>query len=83
MRPAKAAGEDPRQVTMYALRHSSIVRMILANVPIRIVADHHDTSVLMIERNYSQLIGQHSDALVRGALLDTKIAPADVVPLRK
>jgi integrase len=83
MRAAKAAGEDPRQVTMYALRHSSIVRMILANVPIRIVADHHDTSVLMIERNYSQLIGQHSDALVRGALLDTKIAPADVVPLRR
>jgi integrase len=49
----EAAGLDPDEVTLYALRHSSIVRQLLANVPIRIVATLHDTSVKMIERTYS------------------------------
>ena len=82
MKNPGAAGQDP-SVTIYSLRHSSIVRMILANVPIRVVADHHDTSVAQIEKNYSALIGEHTDAIVRGALLDTETARADVVPLRK
>jgi integrase len=83
-RVARAAGQDPAVVTIYALRHSSIVRMILAGVPIRVVADHHDTSVIMIERNYSALIGAHTDAMVRGALLDTEtVAEGVVVPLRQ
>ena len=38
-------GLDPDEVTMYALRHSSIVRMLLQNVPIRLVASLHNTSV--------------------------------------
>ena len=38
-----AIGPDP-EVTMYALRHSSIVRMLLRNVPIRLVASLHNTS---------------------------------------
>ena len=50
---------------MYALRHSSIVRQLLAGVPVRIVAAGHDTSVAMIERNYSRYITDHADALVR------------------
>ena len=33
---------------MYALRHSSIVRQLLANVPIRVIAAGHDTSVAMM-----------------------------------
>ena len=33
-----AIGLDPAEVTMYALRHSSIVRMLLQNIPIRLVA---------------------------------------------
>ena len=33
---------DP-EATMYALRHSSIVRMLKANVPIRLVASLHNT----------------------------------------
>ena len=61
---------DPAEVTMYALRHSSIVRQLLAGVPVRIVAAGHDTSVAMIERNYSRYITDHADALVRGAMLD-------------
>jgi integrase len=40
----ESTGLDPDQVTLYALRHSSIVRQLLANVPIRIVATLHDTS---------------------------------------
>ena len=35
-------GADP-DATMYALRHSSIVRMLLKNVPIRLVASLHNT----------------------------------------
>jgi integrase len=69
-RAAKGAGQDPGTVTMYALRHSSIVRQLLAGVPIRVVAVNHDTSVTMLERTYSQHIGDHSDALVRAGLID-------------
>ena len=67
---ARACGQDPAEVTMYALRHSSIVRQLLAGVPVRIVAAGHDTSVAMIEHNYSRYITDHADALVRGAMLD-------------
>jgi integrase len=70
-RAAKAADQDPERVTLYALRHSSIVRQILAGVPIRVVAVNHDTSVTMLERTYSRYIGDHSDALARAALLDS------------
>jgi integrase len=59
------------EVTPYALRHSSIVRQLRKNVPVRIVAAHHDTSVAMIERNYSRyIIGDPSDALTRATLID-------------
>jgi integrase len=72
------------KVTAYALRHSSIVRQLLKGVPIRVVADVHDTSVVMIERTYSKYIGEHSDAVVRRALLDIEppLAAASVVPLK-
>jgi len=81
-RAAKAAGQDPKQVTMYALRHSSIVRQLLAGVPIRVVAVNHDTSIAMLERTYSRHIGDHSDALARVALLDTTEPDSGkVVPL--
>ncbi len=71
----QAAGLDPDEVTLYALRHSSIVRQLLANVPIRIVATLHDTSVKMIERTYSRYIAEHTDALARRALLNTAQPP--------
>jgi hypothetical protein len=82
----EAAGLDPDEVTLYALRHSSIVRQLLANVPIRIVATLHDTSVKMIERTYSRYIAGHSDEIARRALLETNAQPpaaANVVPLAK
>jgi integrase len=70
-RVARSVGLDPNEVTLYALRHSSIVRQLLAGVPIRVVAVNHDTSVVMIERTYSRHIADHADALARAALLDT------------
>ena len=70
-------------MTLYALRHTSIVRAILANVPLRVIAANHDTSVVMIERNYSAFITDHSDAISRAALLDTAEPVAEnVVPMR-
>lgn len=54
-----------------ALRHSSIVRALLAGVPLRIVAASHDTSAMMVERTYSAYILDHADALTRTALLES------------
>jgi integrase len=70
---------DPAAVTIYALRHSSIVRQIKANVPIRIVAVSHDTSVAMIERHYSAEIADFTDDVSRAAML----VLGSVVPLRR
>jgi integrase len=82
-RAVATAGLDPAEVTIYALRHSSIVRQLLANTPIRVVATLHDTSVVMIERTYSKFITDHSDALSRRALLDTtRLVGENVVALK-
>jgi integrase len=81
----EGAGLDPVVVTPYALRHSSITRALIANVPVRIVAAQHDTSVAMIEATYSESISDHTDALSRAALLDLGNAQvgasANIVPL--
>jgi integrase len=61
-------GADP-DATMYALRHSSIVRMLLKNVPIKLVASLHNTSTKMIEKHYAKYITEHSDDVSRHALL--------------
>lgn len=68
---------NPAKVTLYALRHTSIVRQLLAGIPIRIVAAVHDTSVREIEATHSAFITDHSDDLIR----DTLPKPAEVVPV--
>jgi hypothetical protein len=79
-----AIGLDPDQVTIYALRHNSIVRQLVSNIPIRIVASLHDTSVAQIEAHYSKHIVEHSDALARRALLRHEpSAAANVVALAR
>jgi integrase len=80
-RVAAQAGCDS-SVTPYALRHSSIVRSLLAGVPARVVASLHDTSVAMLEKTYSKhIVGDPSDAIVRRGLLDMGPPPAgNVVP---
>jgi integrase len=70
-----AVGLDPAVVTVYALRHSSIVRLLLRNVPVRLVASLHNTSVNMIERTYSKHTTEHSDDVSRAALLHHEPAP--------
>jgi integrase len=74
-----AVGLDPDVVTLYALRHSSIVRQLLANIPIRVIAATHNTSVGQIETNYSPFITEHSDAISRRALLCDEPSKADNV----
>jgi len=69
-RAVATAGFDPDAVTPYAARHSSITRMLLKGVPVRLVASAHDTSIQQIERTYSKFITHHGDELLRGALFD-------------
>ena len=84
---AKRAGLDPKNVTMYALRHSSITRQLKAGIPIRLVAVLHDTSVGMIEKTYSVGLDEHVGEMVRPALLDLapgarRVKTARVVAIR-
>jgi integrase len=74
----------PAGTTIYGLRHSSIARMLLRGLPIKLVADTHDTSTAMIERHYGRFLARFGDDAVRSALLDTSptSAPAKVVALR-
>ncbi len=52
-----------------SLRHSSIVRGIRANLPIRLVAALHDTSTAMIERHYSKWIATGLENMARAAIV--------------
>lgn len=71
-------------VIPYALRHSSIVRGIRNNLPIRLVAALHDTSVQMIERHYARWIVDGLEELAARAVVPL-LPPDDsakVVPMR-
>lgn len=63
----KAAGVE--HVVPYSLRHSSIVKGIRQNLPVRLVAAMHDTSIAMIERHYSKWIVDGLDDIVRNAIV--------------
>jgi len=73
------AGLDPKRITLYSLRHSSIVRALLAGVPTRVVAAQHDSSVPMLEKAYSAHILDHSDTVARRGLLDLASPSVPVV----
>ncbi|TIV71438.1 MAG: integrase, partial [Mesorhizobium sp.] len=62
-------------VIPYSLRHSSIVRGIRANLPIRLVAALHDTSVPMIERHYGRWIADGLEDLAAAAVVT--LVPAE------
>jgi integrase len=66
---ANIVGDVPEKIVPYSFRHSSIVRMLRGNVPIRIVAANHDTSVVTIEKHYSAFITD-DDTLARATLPD-------------
>jgi integrase len=71
---AKRVGIDE---TMYCLRHSAVVRALLAGVPARLVAANADTSLAILERVYSRFVGHYGDELARRGLLSA--APSDNV----
>jgi integrase len=79
-RAAKLAGVGG---TIYALRHSAIIRQILLNLPLRIIAAGADTSTNAIESTYSAFVTEFSDALTRPTLLEIDAADQSnkVVPL--
>ncbi|MCJ2090357.1 tyrosine-type recombinase/integrase [Methylobacterium sp. E-005] len=65
----------PRDLVPYALRHSSIVRGLRANLPVRLVAALHDTSTAMIEAHYTAYIVTALDELAALAAVSL-ITPA-------
>jgi integrase len=66
--------------TMYCLRHSSVVRALLAGVPARLVAANHDTSLAQLERTYSAFVSDAGADVARRGLL---AAAGNVVSLKK
>ena len=75
-----AAAGMPDNLVPYCLRHSSIVRGLLARLPAALVAKVHDTSMVMIEKHYGRFIVDASDGLLREAVVS--MAPAPVARLR-
>ncbi|MET4179471.1 hypothetical protein ABIB94_001563 [Bradyrhizobium sp. JR7.2] len=65
-------------LTPYTLRHSSIIRQIRSNTPLRLIAFTHDTSVVEIERTYARYLNHASDDARKGLLADA-MPPADNV----
>ena len=80
---AIAAGAivDGKPVSAYSLRHSSIVRSLLAGVPARVVAATHDTSIAELEKTYSAFIADHADTIARRGLLAPVPTADNVVAL--
>lgn len=78
---AKAARAVGVIVTAYALRHSAIVRALLAGVPARIVAALCDTSITELEKTYSAFIADHADTIARRGLLAPPPTADNVVAL--
>ena len=66
-------------LTPYVLRHSSIIRQIRANTPLRIIAFEHDTSVQEIETTYARYLNNAKGDLSRKGLLDDAAPPVDNV----
>jgi integrase len=74
----QAAGM-PETVVPYALRHSSIVRMLRSGLPVTLVAKVHDTSAAMIQKHYGAFIVDASEDLLRAAAVS--LGSANVVQL--
>lgn len=59
----------PTGAVMYSLRHSSIVRALRKNLPVRLVAALHDTSVAMIEKHYVAYIVEVTEDITRRSII--------------
>jgi hypothetical protein len=58
----------PADLIPYALRHSSIVRMLNDGVPTRFVAAAHDTSIKMLEAHYAKFITNEVEDRIRATV---------------
>jgi integrase len=66
----------PTGTVMYALRHSSIVRGLTKNLPVRLVAALHDTSSEMIEKHYAAFIIDITEDIARQTLIEFDVQGA-------
>jgi integrase len=73
--------ENGKLFTMYSLRHSSIVRQLLANVPPSLIAKRHDTSIGMLELTYGFFIDEHAGQQHREGLAGFDES-SSILPLR-
>jgi integrase len=70
-------------LTPYTLRHSSIIRQIRSNTPLRIIAYAHDTSAAEIERTYARYLHPAAEDARAGLLADIEApSPDNVIPIR-
>jgi integrase len=79
-------GLDPDVYGLYAFRHTSITRMLLAHTHTAIVAKCHDTSEAMIRRHYAASILDYTDEITRKtlpALGPAQPAAGNIVKLAK
>nr|WP_283938302.1 tyrosine-type recombinase/integrase [Sphingomonas brevis] len=87
-RPFRAAVQAAKlgsAISAYSFRHSSIVRALKEGLPVRLVAQLHDTSVAMIERNYTRFMADALEDLARRAVVPMAAQPTgeNVVPIRR
>lgn len=71
-RPIRKAARSiglPSHTSSYVFRHSSIMRALRDNQPTRLVAQLHDTSIQMIERNYTAYLADALEELARRAII--------------
>jgi integrase len=81
MRAIVASVGLPAKVTMIALRHSAIARMLLDGISSELVAKNCDTSVQIIATNYARYISPHTDHIFRRALPSREPLADNVVQL--
>jgi len=67
--------------TMLCLRHSAIVRALLAGVPAKLTASNADTSLVMLERTYARFISEHGGEVARKGLLPSTPPGENIVNL--
>jgi integrase len=85
-RVLKGIGLDPDVYTLYAFRHTSITRQLLAGTHTAIVAKTHDTSEAMIRKHYAASILDYTDEITRKTLPSlgpAQRAASNVVALAK
>ena len=61
----RAAREAGFGGEFYSFRHARICKLIMAGVPLRLIAEHLDTSTAMIERSYSRWIASLGSEALR------------------